>query len=72
MYNPTNEKINLKKILLKIKNGEEISSDYLAKDEISYLKDNIESIKIYKTKNKNNYLISGLCDYSEIAFIKKK
>ena len=72
MYNPTNEKINLKKILLKIKNGEEISSDYLTKDEISYLKDNIESIKIYKSKNKNNYLISGLCDYSEIAFIKKK
>ena len=37
-----------------------------------YIKDNIESIKFYKTKNKNNYLILDLCDYSEIAFIKRK
>ena len=26
----------------------------------------------YKSKNKDNYLIHGLCDYSEIVFIKKK
>ena len=37
-----------------------------------YIKDNSESIKFYKSKNKDNYLIEGLCDYSEIAFIKKK
>ena len=64
--------MNLKKILLKIKNKEEILSEYLSNDEISYLKDNIEGIKFYTSKNKNNYLISGVCDYSEIAFIKKK
>ena len=72
MYNPTNELMNLKKILLKIQNKEEILSEYLSNDEISYLKDNIEGIKFYTSKNKNNYLISGVCDYSEIAFIKKK
>jgi hypothetical protein len=72
MYNPTNELMNLKKILLKIQNKEDILSDYLSNDEISYLKDNIEDIKFYTSKNKNNYLISGVCDYSEIAFIKKK
>ena len=42
------------------------------KNEIEYIKDNTESIKFYKSKNKDNYLINGLCDYSEIAFIKKK
>ena len=72
MYNPTNESLNLKKILLKIQNKEQIVSNYIGDNEISYLKNNIESIKFYKCKNKNNYLISGLCDYSEIAFIKKK
>ena len=36
------------------------------------IKENVQSINIYKSKNKNNYLILGLCDYSEIAFITKK
>ena len=36
------------------------------------IKENVQSIDFYKSKNKNNYLILGLCDYSEIAFIKKK
>ena len=41
-------------------------------EEINYIKENIKSVDFYKSKNKNNYLILGLCDYSEIAFIKKK
>jgi hypothetical protein len=39
---------------------------------MDYIKENAQSINIYKSKNKNNYLILGLCDYSEIAFITKK
>ena len=39
---------------------------------LNIFKDNTESMKIYKSKNKDNYLINGLCDNSEIAFIKKK
>ena len=31
-----------------------------------------KDLKFYKSKNKNNYLIQGLCDYSEIVFIQKK
>ena len=72
MYNPTNDSPNLKKILLKIKNNEEFSSNHMSNDEISYIKNNVENITFYKCKNKNNYLISGVCDYSEIVFIKKK
>ena len=44
----------------------------MKKDDINYIKNNIENIKFYKCKNKKNYLIAGICDYSEIAFIKKK
>ena len=72
MYNPTNEAVNLKTILKKINIDEEILTKFMNKNEIEYIKDNTESIKFYKSKNKDNYLISGLCDYSEIAFIKKK
>ena len=72
MYNPTNETLNLKKIILKIKNNEQFLTKYMTEDQINYARKNIESVKIYKCKNKNNYLISDLCDYSEIAFIKKK
>jgi len=72
MYNPTNEKVSLKKILEKIKNDEEISSKFMKKDEINYIKDNIESIEFYKSKNIKDYLIADLCDYSEIVFVKKK
>ena len=72
MYNPTNEIVDLKTILRKIHLGEEIFTQFMQKDEIDNIKDNIENIKIYKSKNKNNYLINDLCDYSEIAFIKKK
>jgi len=72
IYNPTKEKNNLKTILNKIISGEEVVSKFIPKEEISYIKENLQSIDFYKSKNKNNYLILGLCDYSEIAFIKKK
>ena len=72
MYNPTNEKTNLKVILEKVSLKQEISTKFLDKDEVKYIQDNVESIKFLKAKNKNNYLISGLCDYSEVALIKKK
>ena len=72
IYNPTKEGINLKNILSKIASGEEVISKFIEKEEMSYIKENIQSIDIYRSKNKNNYLILGLCDYSEIAFITKK
>ena len=72
IYNPTKEGINLKNILSKIASGEEVISKFIEKEEMSYIKENVQSIDIYKSKNKNNYLILGLCDYSEIAFITKK
>ena len=72
MYNPTNEAVNLKTILKKINIDEEILTKFMNKNEIEYIKDNTESIKFYKSKNKDNYLINALSDYSEIAFIKKK
>ena len=72
IYNPTKEGINLKNILNKIASGEEVISKFIEKEEMSYIKENVQSIDIYRSKNKNNYLILGLCDYSEIAFIKKK
>ena len=72
IYNPTNEKKNLKTILKKIISGEEVVSKFIEKDEMNYIKENVKNIDFYKSKNKNNYLILGLCDYSEIAFIKKK
>ena len=72
LYNPTNETVNLKTILKKISAGEGVLTKFMNKNEIKYIKDNSESIKFYKSKNKDNYLIEGLCDYSEIAFIKKK
>jgi len=72
IYNPTKEKINLKNILSKIASGKEVISKFIEKEEMNYIKENVQSIDFYKSKNKNNYLILGLCDYSEIAFIKKK
>jgi len=72
MYNPTNEDVNLKTILKKISLGEKIFTKFMNKDEIDYIQDNIDSIKFYKSNNKEGYLIHNLCDYSEIAFIKKK
>ena len=72
MYNPTNEDVNLKTILKKINLNQEIFTKFMDKNEIQYIRDNVESIKFYKSKNKNNYLIHGLCDYSEIVFVKKK
>lgn len=71
-YNPTKEKNNLKGILSKIISGEEVFSKFIEKEEMDYIKENLKSVDFYKSKNKNNYLILGLCDYSEIAFIKKK
>jgi len=71
-YNPTKESNNLKTILSKIVSGEEVVSKFIEKEEMNYIKENVKSIDFYKSKNKNNYLILGLCDYSEIAFIKKK
>ena len=72
IYNPTKEGINLKNILSKIASGEEVISKFIEKEDMDYIKENVQSINIYKSKNKNNYLILGLCDYSEIAFITKK
>ena len=72
MYNPTNEQTTLKSILTKIEDKKEVITDFIDVSTIEYLKKNIESIKIYKSKNKNNYKIHDVCDYSEIAFIKKK
>ena len=72
MYNPTNEVVNLKTILKKISLGEEISTKFMQKNEIENIKDDIENIKFYRTKNKKPYLIHGLYDHSEIAFIRRK
>ena len=72
MYNPTNEVVNLKTILKKISLGEEIFTKFMQKNEIENIKDDIENIKFYRTKNKKPYLIHGLYDHSEIAFIRKK
>ena len=72
MYNPTNEVINLKTILKKISLGEEIFTKFMQKNEIENIKDDIENIKFYRTKNKKPYLIHDLYDHSEIAFIRKK
>ncbi len=71
-YNPSNEKVDLKTILKKIESGDQIISKYINEEEIFYIKKNVDNIKFYKTKNKGDYLISGLCEYSEIAFIKKR
>ena len=71
-FNPTNENINLKTILKKIKKNEKICSKFLDQEELENIKNDIESISFYKCDNKNNYLIEGICDYSEIVFIKKK
>ena len=71
-FNPTNEAMNLKIILKKIQKNEKISSKFLNQKELENIKNDIESISFYKCKNKNNYLIEGICDYSEIVFIKKK
>ena len=71
-FNPTNETINLKTILKKIQTNEKISSKFLNKEELEIIRNDIESISFYKCGNKNNYLIEGMCDYSEIVFIKKK
>ena len=72
MYNPTNEVVNLKTILKKISLGEEIFTKFMQKNEIENIKDDIENIKFYRTKNKKPYLIHDLYDHSEIAFIRKK
>ena len=72
IYNPTNEVIDLKTILKKINSGEEIFTKLMQNSEIENIRDNIENIKFYKTKNRPNYLIHDLYDYSEIVFIKKK
>ena len=72
MYNPTNESESLKDILKKINTSDKIDSKYLNENEISYIRNNIENIKFHKCKNKNNYLISGLCDFSEIVIVSKK
>ena len=72
MYNPTNEDVNLKTMLKKISLGEEIFTKFMQKNEIESIKNDIENIKFYRTKNKKPYLIHGLYDHSEIAFIRKK
>ena len=72
MYNPTNEDVNLKTILKKISLGEEIFTKFMQKNDIESIKNDIENIKFYRTKNKEPYLIHDLYDHSEIAFIRKK
>ena len=62
MYNPTNEKTDLKSILKKINSGEKIETNFINSDEIEYLRNSIEDIKFYKGEKEN----------SEIVFVKKK
>ena len=52
--------------------NEHVVSKFMDSEEINYIQHNVESIKFYKCMNKKNYVIAGLCDYSVIAFIKKK
>ena len=72
VYNPTNESLSLKSILKKIELREDVNSNHIEKEDFEYLKNNIENIKFYKSKNVKNYLIMDICGYSEIVFIKKK
>ena len=60
MYNPTSEKVDLKIILEKIQQGENIVSKYLNDHDIQYIQNNIENIRFYK----------GLLENSEIVFVK--
>jgi len=62
LYNPTNEKIDLKVMLKKLNLGEKIFSKLINQEELEYIKNNIENIKFYK----------GHGEFSEIVFIKKK
>ena len=70
MYNPTNEAPDLKTILKKINLGEEIFTKFMKKNEIEYIKDNIESIKFCKSKHIN--IISSVRAYPEAVIVKKK
>ena len=71
-YNPTAEMVDLKTIFKKIINKEKIDTHLVNEKQLDFLKNNIETIKIFKCKNKKNYLVEGISDYSEIAFVKKK
>ncbi len=71
-YNPTDESINLKVIFQKIINKEKIDKCPIDEDKLNFIKNDIEMIKIFKCKNKKDYLVEGISEYSEIAFIKKK
>lgn len=62
MHNPTNEDLNLKNILKKIKNNENIKSKFMDSSQYDYIKKNVESIDFEKGKG----------NFSEIVFIKKK
>ena len=62
IYNPTNEKVDLKTLLEKLKSGETIKTKHINDIDFGYIKSNIETITFYK----------GLGKYSEIVFIKKK
>tara|TARA_Y100000590_G_scaffold468435_1_gene651201 strand:- start:1888 stop:2706 length:819 start_codon:yes stop_codon:yes gene_type:complete len=62
MYNPTNEAIDLKSILIKINKGEDISSKFIKNEDLKAIKKEIESIKFSK----------GIGENSEIVFIKRK
>jgi len=62
IHNPTNEDLNLKNILKKIKNNENIKSKFMDSNQYDYIKNNVESINFEKGKG----------DFSEIVFIKKK
>ena len=57
IHNPTNEDLNLKNILKKIKNNENIKSKFMDSNQYDYIKNNVEK---------------GKGDFSEIVFIKKK
>ena len=71
-FNPTNETNNLKQILKQIQTNEKIFTNHMNIDEIEYIRNNIESVKFFKSKNKKDYLIAGLVNHSEIAFVEKK
>ena len=51
---------------------EKVDTHLINEKQLTYLEKNIENIKIYKCKNKKNYLVEGISEYSEIALVKKK
>ena len=71
-HNPTHETVGLKDILKCIELGNPVSSRHVCHQEVADLRDQVDSIHFYQSKNPNDYKIFGVCDVSEIVFVKKK